>query len=333
MKHCFTLFLCLLAGALPLAAQQDAAFTTYRFNTLVFNPATAGSSEHLAANLLFRRQWLGIDGAPVSETLTAHTPLRDTANAVGFSLLNDKIGAGGQFAFNVAYAYRIPLGERFKLSGGLQAGMLNWHNNWHELILEEGTDAAFNGGELNRWLPNFGAGLLLYSERFYAGFSCPRLLEYDLRKAKDETGEEALYARNYRHFYFATGGAIPIGSTDLIFRPSLLLRSTRLFGTFRVKDKFEQVGSPTGLDLDAAFFFRRTLWFGVGYRTALEAGRSSNDALNVWTAWNMRNGVRLGAAYDFTISELQQVSSGSLEVMAGYEFDVKIKKVVPPRNF
>lgn len=309
--------------------QQDPMFTNYFFNSLIFNPAVAGSNEHLTANLIHRSQWLGLDEAPTTQSLSAHSPLKNDRIGLGLSLVNDKIGASGTFDLNTAYAYRFPLGKNLKLSLGLQASVTNWRGNWSKLTLEDGTDEVFSEN-LNRWQPNFGAGAYLYGERFFAGFGCPRIIEYDLRETD---GATPFYARNYRHYYSVIGAAFPLGSEMLIFRPSALLKTTAWFSSYRKFSTQQPVGSPSALDLDASFFFYQKLWLGIAYRTALEAGDSSNDSADFWLSYYFRNGLRMGAAYDFTLSQLNKATSSSFEVMVGYEFDVKIKRVASPRYF
>lgn len=312
--------------------QQDPMFTNYQFNSLVFNPAYAGSNEHLTVNLIHRQQWLGFEGAPVTQSLIAHTPLKSERVGVGLSLVNDKIGPTGTFNMAGSYAYRMQVGKKknMKLSFGLQASVANWHGDWLDVTVEQGTDPAFQQN-ISRWLPNFGAGVYLSSKRFYAGFGCPRLLENDLRNTKSDNID--LYGKTYRHWYTAVGAIFPIDGDQLIFKPSLLLKSTGLFSSFRSDDRAQNIGSPTALNIDAAFFFRQTFWVGATFRTAVQFSKSSSDSADLWAAWNLRNGLRLGASYDITLSRLQKAAGNSFELMAGYEFDIKVKKVASPRYF
>lgn len=324
------LLICFFAFVQGLFGQQDPMFTKYVFNSLIFNPATAGSHDHLTLNLLHRQQWLGFEGAPVTQSLTAHSPLRKENIGLGLSLVNDRAGATGSFDINVAYAYRFALGQRLRLSVGLQTGVANWRGDWTDLVLEQQDDAAFREN-LNRWLPNFGAGAYLTGKRFYAGIGCPRLIEYNLRKASDDNLQR--FARTYRHYYFTTGMAFPLRGDNLVFRPSLLLKSTGLLSALRQDARFQNVGAPTEVDVDASLFILRTFWVGAAYRTALEARKSSHDSVDFWASWHLRNGLRFGAAYDMLLSDLRRAGNGSFELMLGYEFDFKIKKAASPRFF
>jgi len=189
-----SLLLCLASSAI---AQQDAMFTKYIFNSLSYNPAYAGSKDFMSMGALHRSQWVGIEGAPTTQTFTAHTPLRNERVGVGFALSNDVIGPTNTFGANFSYAYRIPVGDGLRLSVGMQGGIENWSADWSKLNLENQVDASFDMAP-SRWLPNFGAGLFLFSERFYAGFSSPNLIEYDLRQNDDPNVN--LYSRRYRHY-------------------------------------------------------------------------------------------------------------------------------------
>lgn len=319
-------------NVLGAMGQQDPMFTNYHFNSLTFNPAYAGNNEHLTLNLIHRQQWLGFDGAPVTQSLIAHTPLNNERVGVGLSLVNDKIGPTGTFNVAGSYAYRMIVGKKknMKLSFGLQASVANWRGNWLDVTVEQSSDPAFQQN-VSRWLPNFGAGVYLSGKRFYAGFGCPRLLENDLRQAKGEGIE--FYGKTYRHWYTSIGGILPIDGDQIIFRPSLLLKSTGLFSSFRGDDAIQNIGSPTALNMDAAFFFRQTFWVGATFRTAVQAKKSSSDSADLWVAWYLRNGLRVGASYDITLSRVQKAGGNSFELMAGYEFDIKVKKVASPRYF
>lgn len=326
-KIYFLIFPVLIFQGFLASAQQDPTFTNYHFNALVFNPAYAGSNEHLTLNLSHRQQWLSFDGAPVTQTLTAHTPLKNERVGVGFALVNDKVGPSGATDLAASYAYRLQVGasKKLKLSLGLQASLANWRGNFSQVTVEHSDDPSFSQN-LSRWLPNFGAGAYLYGEKFYLGLGVPRLLEYDLRKAKDET--ESIFAQNLRHVYVTTGAVFPLNGEQIMLRPNLLLQRAG----FLSKTGDQGIGAPLLTNVGVSALFRQLIWVGASYRTAL-SGKSSHDSANLWLAWSLRNGLRFGAAYDLTLSKLRTASSNSFEIMLGYEFDIKVKQVTSPRYF
>src|ERR1017187_5133108 len=113
----------LISGSLILNAQQAPMYTHYMYNTLVVNPAYAGSRDALTVTALDRSQWVDFKGAPVTQTLTIQAPLPDQHFAVGFSLLNDAIGPTNNTSLFGDFAYRMQLTEKSKLALGLSAGI------------------------------------------------------------------------------------------------------------------------------------------------------------------------------------------------------------------
>jgi type IX secretion system PorP/SprF family membrane protein len=339
-KHIIHTIFLLLSGNIAVFAQQDAMFTKYMFNTLAYNPGYAGSHEYLSLRGIYRDQWLGLDGAPVSQSVTAHTALNERVG-VGMSIINDKIGAHSSTDINLSYAYRIPIrGEKMKLSVGLQGGTSNWRANWADPKLKfrdpSAQDPSFSGNDasINQWLMNFGVGVYFYAPRFYAGISSPRLIQNDLRKRSDG----ADWARTYRHYYLTMGSAIPVRGDDLILKSSIIVRTS---GILDITPTSRPVSSPTSVDLDMSWLIYNTLWVGGAFRTAVEAfikgannqPKSSFDSADVWFSVNLAKGYRVGASYDFPLSKINKVSPGGYEVMVGYDFESKVNKVVTPRYF
>ena len=195
-------------------------------------------------------------GTTEPQTSTTNTTTDDdtttTLTTTNATVGPDSTGATGTTTLNASFAYRIPLGDDLKLSAGLQAGAGNWRGDWTKLTLENPTDVAFQNN-LNRWLPNFGAGIYLYAPRFYAGFGVPSILEYDLRKTS--AGDDAIFSKNYRHYYTTVGAAFPLGSESVVLRPSALLKTTGFLSGFRSDAAFRNICSPTELDLDLSGFF------------------------------------------------------------------------------
>ncbi|MEM9919345.1 MAG: type IX secretion system membrane protein PorP/SprF [Bacteroidota bacterium] len=332
MRKNYTLAALLLLIAVGANAQQDAMFTKYMFNSLAYNPAYAGSKEHMSIALLHRTQWWGISGGPSTQSFTIHSPMRNKRVGLGFSAINDVIGPTNTMQANVSYAYRLPIGKG-KLAVGLQGGILNWRADWDELDLQDNTDDAFAEMEPSYWLPNFGAGIYYYTNNFYMGFSAPQLIEYDLREENINTAQ---WSKQYRHYYFATGAAIPVSGDAIIFKPSILIKNVGLLSTLSKDEAYQNVGAPTEFDVDISFLFYNALWVGASFRSSIEAftdDSSSFDSVDAWASYYLANGLRIGAAFDYTLTPLQDVARGSFEVMLGYEFNYVTRQIVTPRYF
>lgn len=333
MKKIIPLFLLLFFISNKINAQQDAMFTKYMFNSLNFNPGYAGSKEYLSMVAIYRDQWLGLDGAPTTQTLSIHTPFKERVG-VGLNISNDKIGVTGSTVGNLSYAYRVPFGKG-KVSIGLQASFMNYRTDFGKLNYKDprSNDLSFKD-DVNIWAPNFGAGVYYYSDKFYAGFSVPHLLKTDLN---DKSESNTRWAQLYRHFYFTTGVAIPIRGESLIFKPSLLIKSVELFGDFSSSSNNRMpVGAPTEFDIDLSLLFYQSLWVGASFRSAFEAfiGKTSSvDSADFWAMFYLNRGLRVGLAYDFTLTKLKNHNKGSFEIMLGYDFHFQQKHVVTPRYF
>ena len=92
-------------------AQQDAQFTQYMYNTINVNPAYAGSRGALSMFALHRTQWVGLDGAPVTNTVSINTPINLSNLGLGVSLINDKIGPTTENAISADLSYTIQTSE------------------------------------------------------------------------------------------------------------------------------------------------------------------------------------------------------------------------------
>ncbi len=333
MRKILTLLSFLIIGGTALNAQQDAMFTKYMFNSLVYNPAYAGYYDHMYISALYRNQWLGVDGAPTTQTLTLHTPLKNNRVGVGFHVLNDAIGPIEETKAFAAYSYKIPLGGTKQLAIGIQGGASYRRGDRSKLNLEQNQDLAFQDIGTTTVKPNFGAGIMYYSKSFYFGVSSPSLIEHDLRT--DQTIESEFYAKQFRHYYLATGAAIPLNGDLLIFKPSILIKNVGLLSNLSKDEAFQSIGAPTEFDIDLSFLFYEQFQVGVSFRSAIEAfdDTSSYDSADIWMSYFLPNGLRIGAAFDYPLNDVRSVSPGSFEIMIGYEFDYSVKKTVTPRYF
>lgn len=132
------------------------------------------------------------------------------------------------------------------------------------------------------------------------------------------------------------GAAFPINGDALIFKPSILVKNVGWDKRASKLDVFRDIGAPNEFDIDISFLFQETLWLGASFRSSWAKvidGRSSYDSADIWLSYLLKNGLRIGAAYDYPISELSHVTAGAFELMIGYEFNFNEKKVVTPRYF
>lgn len=307
-KECLLLIILMLMSA-GAKAQQDPMYSQYMFNTLAINPAYAGSRNVLSVTGLVRSQWIGIDGAPRTQTVSFDTPLRGRNIGIGFQAFNDQVGITRTTGAFASYAYRI-IGQNGVLSFGLQAGLSNFRAQYSLVNLTSGGqgDPAF-GQDVNAVLPNFGTGVYYNSERFYIGASVPHLLNNQLNNG-EVTVTNGLVSRQYIHAFITAGYVVGLGP-DYKVKPSVMFRAVR--------------GAPLQADVGANFWIRDALAIGAQYRTGSDISAMLEAQISPQ--------VRIGYAFDRSITKLINYNSGSHEIMLRYEFGFEKDKILAPRYF
>jgi len=295
--------------SIRVQAQFEPMFTQYMFNETFINPAYVGSHENPAATLLYRNQWVGINGAPVTQTFTFHAPVADRRLGLGISAMNENIGVTHQLTAKVNAAYRL-LFPNSALSFGLQGEFTNQEIKYTELNTITPGDNQFLSDQERHFRPNAGFGMYYYNDKFYAGISVPRVLENILDPSGKEHDSRTNKGFQYWHYYFATGVVLELNE-DLKMKPSLMMKAVQ--------------NAPVEMDIDANFMIKDFLWLGCGFRTG--------DALSAMIGFQLTKQMRFGYSYDFTVSKLQRYNSGSHEFTLSYEFRTDKNKVISTRYF
>lgn len=285
-------------------AQQQVMFTQYMFNGLAINPAYAGSHDNITATFLAREQWVGLEGAPSSQTFSIHSPFNASGSAsIGALLIHDKIGVTDQTTAYLAFAYRIRFSGSARLAFGLQGGFSNYNSKFSRIST---TDPVFANGDVNVNRPNFGAGLYFNTNRFFAGVSVPQLVRSRLDVNNSDSD-----SRLERHYFGYTGYVFDI-SRDLKFKPNILFKYVE--------------NAPLEFDLNANFLIKDIIWAGLSYR--------SFDSFDALVQVQISKQFQLGYAYDFaTTTDLRRVNAGSHEFMIQYRLVYGKKKIISPRYF
>lgn len=291
-------------------AQQDAQYTQYMYNTIVVNPAYAGSRETMNINALYRTQWLGLTGAPRTMTLAGHTPLSNENIGIGVSLMRDEIWIQTQTQFNVDFAYTIKTDSLGKLAFGLKAGGQLLNVDFSRTNPEDPSDGNFYGNNIdNRFAPNIGAGIYYYTDKFYIGYSAPSLLRTNYYKEED--GQESYVAKKRINHYLISGYVFDLNPT-LKFKPAVLLKAVS--------------GAPLQIDTSLNFLFNEKLTVGVAYRWSA--------AMSGLVGFQISDKMMIGYAYDWETSKLNNFNSGSHELFLRFEFDLINDDVfISPRFF
>jgi len=295
--------LCLLFLGSITNAQQDPQFTQYMYNTLSVNSAYAGSRGHIAITGIHRTQWVGIDGAPESQTLSFDSPVGKNVG-LGISIVNDKLGPSHETYFDVNFSYSIKTSQTHQLSFGIKGGARLFDIDWSRGRRQTSSDNLFNE-DISRILPTVGAGIYYHGEKSYLGVSIPNFLtDQHYNDIQQTVAAERLHL-------FVIGGIITDLSDTIKFKPAFLFKHV--------------TGAPVIIDLSANFMFNDKLRLGVAYRW--------DDAFSGLVGFQINRKLLIGYAYDYTNTELQRVTSGSHEIMLRFELISKTTKLKSPRFF
>ncbi len=294
-----------------LWAQQDSQYTQYMYNTIAVNPAYAGSRGVMSIGALHRSQWIGLSGAPTTQTVNIHAPLGNRVGA-GLSIVNDKIGDGvnQETYFDGVFSYTIPTSRSRKLSFGLKVGGHSLNIDLNKLQAYR-SDLNYSGQEsVSNFNFNFGAGAYYHTNRFYLGLSAPNFLN---SKHFDNNGtDETFLAEERLNMYLISGYVFDL-NTFLKLKPATLIKAVN--------------GAPLQIDLSATMLYNDKFSFGIAYRW--------DAALSGLVGFQVSDQLYLGVAYDKETTELGNTSfnNGSFEVLLRYEFLSKFKKVKSSRFF
>ncbi len=297
----------MLAG--QLQAQQDPQYTLYFWNTQALNPGYAGTSGVLSVTGLSRHQWTGLDGAPTTQSLSLHSPLRNDKLGLGFSIVRDEVGPVTTNLIYADFAYKINTTENAKLSFGLKAGVNLFSASLGGLENVDPSDPLFISDVGSNLTPNFGFGVYYYSHKGYIGLSAPKLLENEQTDIDAGAGTVGRIL-DERH-YFLTAGYVFDLTDNVKLKPSMVAKVVS--------------GSPLSLDLSANFFFMERLNLGGAYRFG--------DSASGIIGYQITDQFRAGYAHDFTLSDLRDHHSGTHEFMIGYDLKVDRERTLSPRYF
>ncbi len=280
-------------------AQSYPLFSQYRRNGLALNPAYAGSSEAFAFSLVYRQQWTGLDGAPKTQVFSAHAPLKSDRVALGLLAYNDAYGITNNTGVFANYAFRIHL-KKGILSLGIKGGVYMQSENLNKVeTADEVEDPVFPGNAEKVTVPNFGAGLFYYGEKFYTGFSIPGFLSSRAGK---------IYHDFTNYNFILTSGALFSLSKNFKFSPSFLLNYSL----------------PTNIQLDLTgnLVFWDFLWLGGSWRM-------QDNSVVAMIQFQISPQIGIGYSFDYSFGDLNKFNNGSHEVMLVWELRYKVKASNP----
>ncbi|MBU2919709.1 type IX secretion system membrane protein PorP/SprF [Winogradskyella psychrotolerans] len=285
-------------------AQQDPQYTHYMYNTLSVNPAYAGQRETLSVVGLHRSQWVGIDGAPQTQSLGIHTPLRNERIGLGLNVVNDALGPASETFVDANFSYTIPLNANdLKLSFGAKGGFHMLDTDWSKGRFQNQLDANFQDN-INLISPMIGAGLYMHTRKWYLGLAVPNFIE-----TKHYDDYEESVATERMHFYLIGGYVFNISETTEL-KPAFLLKGVS--------------GAPMIADVSANFWFQKKVTLGLAWRW--------DDSVSALAGFQITPGMFVGYSYDMTTTGLNNYNSGTHEFTLRFEVK-RLGRILSPRFF
>jgi type IX secretion system PorP/SprF family membrane protein len=311
MKKLYITISIVIAFIASSKAQQDPQYTQYMYNMNVVNPAYAGSKENLAIGLLYRTQWININDAPKTGTLSVHSPIGKNVG-LGLSVISDKIGPVEENNVYADFSYTLNLGGEHRLAFGLKAGVtlqnIGFFSDIGNGFVNDSNDEAFSEDVSNANL-NIGSGLFYYTDNYYVSFSIPNMLKNTFLDISNN-GQQYTYGSDVLHYFLSAGYVFNL-SENTKFKPSFLMKSA-----------FE---APTSLDVSANFLLYNKFEIGATYRL--------DDSIGAMVNFAVSPSIRVGYAYDHITSELSGATSSSHEVMLLFDLNFPKKVSISPRFF
>lgn len=304
-KNIVAVFLLSFFGVTEVLAQQDPHYTHYMYNTSNINPGYTGSRGMLSVFGMYRTQWVGLDGAPKTANLSISTPLGNRGLGLGISFTNDEIGAMSENNISVDLAYNVELNRDYKLAFGLKGTVNLLDVDYTKLTIYNPVDPVSQENIHNKFSPNIGAGIYLYSDRSYLGFSIPNFL------TTDRYNDNEIRTMRQKAHYNLMGGYVFDLSANLQFKPAFLLKAVQ--------------GSPLQVDLTANFLIVEKFTVGAAYRW--------DASVSALAGFQINNKLFIGYAYDAETTKLARYNSGSHEIFLRFELAKRNSRINSPRFF
>jgi len=287
-----------------LSAQQIPISSQYMTNRLVINPAYAGELGFYSASFSYRKQWVGLEGAPSTQNISIHGPALKGKLGFGLMLFRDVIGVSKENNISASFAYKIKNRNKKSLSFGLSGSAVFTSNQWSQLKTTDINDAVFSADSPQYILPDFSAGIYYKTPQYFVGFSVPMFLQHEVSNKSSSFKIKNDF--NYYNYLFEAGVNFNM-TENIILKPSILARYLP--------------SATSQLDINTIVDFNNLIGFGLSYRT--------QDAIAGMVQLHITDQLIFGYSYDHTISKLQKYNNGSHEIFLRYDFRYKVKSVNP----
>ncbi len=295
-------------------AQQPAQYSLFMLNKYHYNPAYNGLDESLSLTSVFRKQWVGLTGAPLNVNFNAHLPIEYLSSGVGLGFEYDVIGAYKNLSIRASYSYILDFGDKGKLSLGMAGRFLQKNLDGSQLLTPQGDyESGINHNDpivpiVNETGSSFSFDVAAYYKHafFEIGIAAINLTQPTLQLA---TEAKVTYNRAY---FLNASGTIKLNNF-LDLHPSFLLKTDFV--------KFQP-------ELALLIKWNENVFGGVAFRGF---DTLSLDAVVFIAGMHITPNLMLAYSYDLSIGSLNSYNSGSHEVVLNYNLNKKIGKEIPSK--
>jgi type IX secretion system PorP/SprF family membrane protein len=307
MRKSHLCFITLLILAIPFSiiAQQEAQYTQFAYNNMLINPGFAGARRVTSTTALYRNQWMGYDGHPVSFLTSFDTPLKKTRMGAGLTISNQKEGIISRTFANLALNYDVINSEDMTLRIGMSGNMKRYRFDFRDpdVYIKNPGDAVLSQDNAYLLKANVGMGVYFDMKSFYVGLSVPNIIKNSIQLNKSTTPNPL--SAEQRHLYLQAGGFFSTGIESIHLKPAVMLKYVK--------------NAPLSTDLNLGVMFDHTFLVAGGLRTG-DSKFGGRDAFSAMSFYQINDQLGIGAAYDFTLSQIKNASNGSVEVLLRYDF-------------
>lgn len=283
-KH-ISILLAFLFSCIISTAQNDIQETNYMFNELSFNPAYTGSTNALRATLMARKQWIGFDYGPLTQTLCVDSKTK--FGGLGLSIINDQLGFERSLHAKVMYSYTVAFSEKTALTAGFGAGAIYRLLDGTELQYQNQLVVDPNGiyevqSEIK---PAIDLGLQFLHKNFAIGISSTHI---------HKSIETATLYNVPRHFFGYTQYKLEL--TDKVYMVPTL------YGKYG-----STIAQAEG---NINVYFNKKFWLGGSYRL--------NESAVALAGIIIKEQFYIGYSYDFNVGDIGPYSDGNHEIFISF---------------
>ncbi len=306
MKKILIIALLLITGLSKAQEFKLAPYTQYLVeNPFIISPAYAGEGEMNRLRFSGAFQWVGLEDAPNTQTLSYDTHVLERSG-VGGVLYRDKNGNTSQIGGQLTFAHHLTINDANAqyISFGLSYKFTQFKIDVSDF--ENVGDDPSIGGDISSFNSNFDAAFLYKLERFYISFNAANILNKSV-KAFDDTEPEKL-----RNYYVYTGYIFELEDGLYEIEPSIYFKlfesDSRSITDINVKGK---------RITDDGYYW-------AGFSTRFINDQSFEPLAIVPMLGLKKQDFYVGYAFQYNINEANELNHGGTHMLTlGYDFESK----------